>query len=582
MRNLIERLDRYIDLEYDTSIKQVKEIWKKPLAERVSEGEAISDIDVISHDLAKLRVRCRLNISKFRIGSRLRIHQNNPADGISCEVLRDDGLELELKPGYRESFSGITGSGWILDNDYVDIRRILKEVLSELEHNKEMYQRFVQKLNGDLKPLLSRQKAEQVLSEARKKGFNAKQLKAYLAAYAAQNYYLIQGPPGTGKTWVLAHLAARLAQDGERVLITAFTHRAINNALVKTARTTGFDKICKVGQTTNATDLSWNGGSVANYEKFSLSPYSHEEKGLIVGGTCFAVRTRRLSDIEFDTVIFDEAGQVTLPLAFAGMLAGKRYIFIGDHKQMPPVVVAEHRDKQITKSIFESLFAHAPGTMLDTTYRMNKEINDFPSKQFYMGNLQTAASCANNQIKLNHAPDRFKAILNPQRPSVFVDLGHEKRGMRSSEEAILSAHLVKDMIAGGINPKEIAIIAPYRAQGRLIREQIRKLENGRIWLENIVVDTVERIQGQERDVILISLTTSDPSHAANRAEFFFQPNRLNVALTRPRKKRIVIGSSKVLNTKTGDKMLDNNIEIFKEFYASCSVINVRMRQAAEA
>lgn len=582
MSNLIERLDRYIDLEYDTSIKQVKEIWKKPLAERIAEGEAISEISVITKDIATLRVRCRLNISKFRVGSRLRIHKGDPYEGISCEVLRDDGVELELKAGFNESFSGVSGSGWTLDSDYVDIRHILKNVLSELENGNEIYQRILCTLNGDLKPKLSRQKAEQVLSEARTKGFNQKQLEAFLAAYAANNYYLIQGPPGTGKTWVLAHLAARLAQEGEKVLITAFTHRAINNALVKTAKTTGYNKICKIGQLTNATDLSWAGGSVANYEKFSFSPYSTDEKGLIIGGTCFAVRTKRLSSVEFDTVIFDEAGQVTLPLAFAGMMAGKRHIFIGDHKQMPPVVVAQHRDEQVTKSIFESLFPHAPGTMLNITYRMNQAINDFPSKQFYQGNLQAASSCANNQITLNDTPERFKAILNPQRPSVFVDLNHEKRGMRSAEEAVLSAQLVKDLIAGGIAPQEIAIIAPYRAQGRLIREEIRKLTNGQQWLENIVVDTVERIQGQERDVIIISLTTSDPTHAANRADFFFQPNRLNVALTRPRQKRIVIGSSKVLNTKTGDETLDKNIDIFKKFYASCAVIKVRMRQAATA
>ena len=127
MTNLIERLDRYIDLEYDTSIKQVKEMWEKPLRERVNEGEAISEIQVVNNNLQILSISCRLNISKFRVGSKLRIHQGDPFKGISCEVLQDEGYELELKAGYRESFSGVTGSGWILDRDYVDIRHILKK-----------------------------------------------------------------------------------------------------------------------------------------------------------------------------------------------------------------------------------------------------------------------------------------------------------------------------------------------------------------------------------------------------------------------------------------------------------------------
>ena len=292
-------------------------------------------------------------------------------------------------------------------------------MLSELEENRELFLRFQHMLTGDFMPILSRQKAEQVLPDAHTKGFNQKQLEAFLGAYSTSNYYLIQGPPGTGKTWVLAHLAEKLAREGERVLITAFTHRAINNALVKTAKSTGYNKICKIGQATNATDLSWANGSVTNYEKFTFSPYSHNDRGLIVGGTCFAVRTSRLSGVEFDTVIFDEAGQVTLPLAFAGMLAGKRHIFIGDHMQMPPVVVAEHRDDLVTRSIFESLFSHAPGTMLELTYRMNREINDFPSKHFYHGNLRADDSCASSQITLRGILKDSKKFLT-HRTRVFL------------------------------------------------------------------------------------------------------------------------------------------------------------------
>ncbi|MCX7856012.1 MAG: AAA domain-containing protein, partial [Anaerolineae bacterium] len=163
------------------------------------------------------------------------------------------------------------------------------------------------------------------------------QCEAFARAYATENYYLIQGPPGTGKTWVLAHLAKALAAEGQRVLITAFTHRAINNALRKVAQA-GWPHVCKVGQAHYADDLCRDGVQIPNFERFDQSPYTRVTGGYIVGATCFAVRTSRLRDYPFDTVIFDEAGQVTLPVAIAGMLSGQRYIFIGDHKQYVVVV----------------------------------------------------------------------------------------------------------------------------------------------------------------------------------------------------------------------------------------------------
>ena len=114
---------------------------------------------------------------------------------------------------------------------------------------------------------------------------------------------------------------------------------------------------------------------------------------------------------------------------------------------------------------------------------------------------------------------------------------------------------------------QVAIVAPYRAQGRLIR-RLHELAAGLGEAEpaDIVVDTVERIQGQERDLIIVSLTTSDPDHAAGRAEFFFQPNRLNVSITRPRVKRIVIGSPHLWRAEPKDPKHRPWVEHFRALY----------------
>src|SRR5690606_40160173 len=126
------------------------------------------------------------------------------------------------------------------------------------------------------------------------------------SAFAAQNHYLVQGPPGTGKTWLLAHLAVALAQRGQRVLITAFTHRAINNALRKIADTTGYPYVFKVGQSYHADDL----GNVPNFERYEKIGLPVRARGVIIRATCSPGPTGRLMDVASDTVTSHEAGQI--------------------------------------------------------------------------------------------------------------------------------------------------------------------------------------------------------------------------------------------------------------------------------
>jgi DNA replication ATP-dependent helicase Dna2 len=137
-------------------------------------------------------------------------------------------------------------------------------------------------------------------------------------------------------------------------------------------------------------------------------------------------------------------------------------------------------------------------------------------------------------------------VLDPEKPKVFLDLGHRNITTRSHREAGVVVDLIMTLLEFGVPAWEIGVVAPYRAQGREIRSQLRQILPDAEMRQQIVVDTVERMQGQEREVIIVSLTTSNPTYAANLAEFFFQPERLNVAITRPRTKLIIVGSRHVL------------------------------------
>lgn len=589
MNNLITELKAFIDREYDEENRQIEEIWAKPLNERVLLGEAIDNIYIKTHRMSILNIsiifsidlHCQENISKFRKGSKVILHQNTLNKGYSCEIVQDKGNELVVSAGFpNNNFvfpSEIQdGPGWVLDNDKVDIRHIIKSALDQLLTSPSLKNYIHGIITGQSRITLNEFKKNNAEHLSQKYSFNPNQKKAFVNSLSTNNFNLIQGPPGTGKTWLLAHIAHELALSGENVLITAFTHRAINNALVKIAKVTSYEHIIKIGQSSNADDLTWDNGKVENYEKIDRSPYNSNSKGVILGATCYSVVPSRLSGFQFDTVIFDEAGQLTIPLGIVGMLAGNRYIFIGDHQQMPPIIKAKHSNENLTKSIFELLFSHNPGVMLNITYRMNKVINNFPSNKFYDGNLISDPTVANGKIKYNSCPVRYAQILDAEASDVFVDLKHRNRGIRSPEEAEIIVELLKELISLGVPATEIAVIAPYRAQGRLIRKNIQDKfgEDSEKILESIVVDTVERIQGQERDVVLISLTTSDPVHAAQRAEFYFKPNRLNVAITRPRFKRILVGSSHLFAANPKDEGLELWINNFRELYNEAQKIEM--------
>src|SRR5205814_2813266 len=113
-------------------------------------------------------------------------------------------------------------------------------------------------------------------------------------------------------------------------------------------------------------------------------------------------------------------------------------------------------------------------------------------------------------------------------------------------------------------------VAPYRAQGREIRNLLRTVVPDASMRRLIVTDTVERMQGQERDLVILSLTTSNPAFAANLAEFFFQPERLNVAITRPRSKLIIVGSSHLLTTAPENLEYQLLVEQLQDLITSCA------------
>ncbi|RRR68279.1 MAG: hypothetical protein EI684_17805 [Candidatus Viridilinea halotolerans] len=576
----IRNLERLVREEAAASRRHIADLRARPLAERVAIGRAIADVQIAQvHADGTLSLTCQRNESLFREGDMLLLSHPTATDQpqylVTLELDEDTQLTVSTDlPGVTPLVCTTHPTGWLLDEGYLDCSDQMLAALDEAAATAVGRKRILPLLMGQsgTQQTGDEERYAHAYAQAEQWGLNSQQATAIAEAYASELTYLIQGPPGTGKTLVLARLAQLFAQDGERVLISAFTHRAINNALNKLHSlalrhdATPVTSI-KIGHPARIGDLL-----VENYLTFDASPLPDLTGAYIVGATPFATRGSRLRGVEFDTVIFDEASQITLPLAIMGMLAARRYIFIGDQQQLPPVLATRYGDHMVRDSVFATLVERGFDTMLEETYRLNAELAAWPSATFYDGLLVPVSEAATRRISYQQAPSRFAAILDPDEPKVFVELDHRNATTRSDREASLAVDLILELLNCGIPATEIGVVVPYRAQARAIRSLLRQaLPDQRQQRHAIVIDTVERMQGQEREVIILSLTTSNASFASQLADFLFQPQRLNVAITRPRSKLIILGSRYLLDACPANAEQQADLELLKELLGACWV-----------
>jgi predicted DNA helicase len=264
-----------------------------------------------------------------------------------------------------------------------------------------------------------------------------------------------------------------------------------------------------------------------------------------------------LDNQTFDTLVIDEATQATAPSCWIPMTHARRAILVGDHKQLPPTILnREAAQSGLQYTLFERLARHhetdpdAPDSirsLLRTQYRMHETIMGFSSRTFYDNRLQADESVrchtlADLGVTRDGLPaDTRRDILDPDAPFVFVDTSgidapeRQRAGSHSREnprEAALVTQLVTDLVEAGVAPKQIAVISPYDDQVDRLDRQIAP--------EEVEVDTVDGFQGREREVVLASLVRSN---ARGEIGFLDEPRRFNVAVTRARRKAVVVGDA---------------------------------------
>lgn len=373
----------------------------------------------------------------------------------------------------------------------------------------------------------------------------------------------IWGPPGTGKTYFLARLiqGALRGQRRFRVLISAFTHAAIENLLARLGQLLPGVAIAKVDPTRPLP-------GVRKLDKKRLREFTEQSPVCVVGATAYAL----LNDAPpFDLVLLDEASQLKAPeglVCLASLSAGGRVVVAGDDRQLGPILAADWPDIPDGPSLHRSLFEllTRPGAlrpqMLTENFRMNALLTAQAAALVYGPSYR----CANPQVaarRLDYAPggDSLDWLLDPDYPLVLIQTEGFEAPTRNDVEATLVADLCLALrtrtrpegATGWIDDAHFFrdgafIVSPHHLQIRAIRQA---LANRHRWSHPPFVDTVDKMQGQEADAVLVSYGVSDPEQAAREATFIYSLNRLNVAITRARRKLILLLSSELLDPPLG-------------------------------
>ncbi|KAG1656161.1 DNA replication ATP-dependent helicase/nuclease DNA2 [Nymphon striatum] len=385
------------------------------------------------------------------------------------------------------------------------------------------------------------------------KHLNKPQQKAIFKTLMSENYVLIKGMPGTGKTSTIVSLIQILQLVNQTVLVTAYTHSAVDNILLKLkqegftdfVRLGKFSRIHKEIQPFSSETLTEKFTSVQELTKF------YESKG-VVATTCLGSNHVLFRRRKFDVCIVDEASQVLLPSCLGPLFHATKFVLVGDPKQLAPLVQNKVAEKLgMSECLFSRLYRESSAVDLHLQYRMNCEITRISNELTYDGCLQCGSEAIDRAtLKLSPSlsiaetwlhdcfnEDMSKSVILLNTDSVPLPQCQDHHGyIYNSGEA----EIVLQLCSNGVDQADVGIIAPYRRQVLLLKKSVCKNE-----MKDLEVNTVDQYQGREKQIIIISCvrtTLGDKSAAGILHDF----RRLNVAITRAKQKLFIIGSKSTL------------------------------------
>lgn len=523
--SLLEELEQEVRREDSRARSDREAFLQKPIHERIASGWTLSPVRLsrIQHSNL-LRLDADLKFSRYREGDILRIHTGfmGDADGMDLTIVHESSTSLQCRADGNLDKLFEASAPLIADPAYLNLTSFYLAALEECAASDTGRNRILPMLLGDLRLRIEGHLYDEALDLAEERGLNETQADAFASCVACSDAYYVQGPPGTGKTRVLAEVVRTLVERGERVWVSALTHRAINHALSAVRRIAPEAKLARITDCKNEVPEG-----IDLYEFMDNCSLCDEPGGYAIGATPFVGMTQRLRNWECDTLLIDEASQVTLPLALMAMLKARRVLLFGDDCQLPPIQVSCPLSTCMDRSVLQRIPLSDMHSMLNLTYRMHPELCEWPSEQFYEKRLLSHDST-------EQAPLPFRSMAG-RRFKIYTD-SVEDEVARVVRTAV---HLI---CREGHSPDDLAILSPFRSHARAIRAALRA--KGHL----IRVDTVERMQGQECNVVMYAAGVDSPKRVTRLAEHLFHPNKLNVAITRARGGVILFAHPALLET----------------------------------
>ncbi|XP_070685993.1 DNA replication ATP-dependent helicase/nuclease DNA2 [Pempheris klunzingeri] len=415
------------------------------------------------------------------------------------------------------------------------------------------------------------------------KGLNKPQKQAMKKVLLSKDYTLIVGMPGTGKTTTICTLVRILHACGFSVLLTSYTHSAVDNILLKLKRfRVGFLRLGQ-GQKVHPDILPYTEESKRKKGVHTLSELEElYNKELVVGTTCMGIKHPIFTRRRFDFCIIDEASQISQPICLGPLFYAKRFVLVGDHQQLPPIVQnQEARSLGMDESLFKRLELHSEAVVqLNVQYRMNRQIMSLSNSLMYEGRLEcgserTATALLTLPFLLSvqselssysktdpqHDLAWIQDTLLPSNPVCFLDCSMvpalesvEQGGISNHTEAALIHKLLSLLIKAGCKPSDIGVIAPYRQQIKCITALLKSSA-----FTGVEVNTVDRYQGRDKSLIIFSFVRST-AEEGNLGELLKDWRRLNVAITRAKHKLLMVGSATTLRRYAPVEKLLNHLQ----------------------
>jgi hypothetical protein len=394
------------------------------------------------------------------------------------------------------------------------------------------------------------------------------------AAALDQSYLFIQGPPGTGKTWTGARIVVDLIRRGRRVGVAATSYKAIHNLLDEVGRAASEEgvpvrglKKCSAGNAETEYRRDW----VADIDDTSELVDRARRVQLLAGTSWLFAHEDLDGGALVDTLVIDEAGQVSLADALAMGTAARNLILLGDPSQLAQVSQGTHPEG-VGASVLEHLLGDhltVPedfGIFLDRTRRMHPDVCRFVSEIVYDNRL----------VGLDELARQTTAFGTGLR---FLPVEHAGNVASSHEEAERVAQEIRAMVGGSctnhkgdtrpLKETDFMVVAPYNMQVRLLRRTLQATGLG-----DVSVGTVDKFQGREAPVVFYSMATSSAEDVPRTLDFLFSRNRLNVAVSRAMCLACIVASPRLLESRA------RTIEQMRLINALCRFAEMAGEQAA--